>query len=63
MEQTYTYIDAIFKLLQGSQRYLNLIHGTKYAFGDTMEDKGFKTKFTQQELEEINIWDNPAFEI
>lgn len=34
-----------------------------FSIGNSSEFGNYQTSFTQSELEELNVWDNPAFEI
>lgn len=61
-EKLYT---ARLKLISRKESsYINKNKATKTLFiDDSLFDEDFKVHFTQAELEEIEVWNNPAFEI
>lgn len=61
-EKLYT---ARLKLIsRKDSSYINKNKATKTLFiDDSLFDEDFKVHFTQAELEEIEVWNNPAFEI
>lgn len=62
-EETTKYY-VIFKLGEKKFNYLNYDDYNKgYFINSKDEDKDYKTQFTQKELEDLNVWDNPLFEI
>lgn len=62
-EETTKYY-AIFKLEEKDFNYLNYDDYDKdYFISSKTENEGFKSKFTQKELQDLNVWDKPLFEI
>lgn len=59
-EKLYT---ARLKIMKNTESgYVNK-SATEFFISDSTNSSEYKTRFTQSELEEMELWDNPAFEI
>lgn len=62
-EETKKYY-ARFKLKENDLNYLKYDKNEEtYGIASSWENQNHKSKFTQKELQDLNVWDNPLFEI